>query len=513
MAPPLIVRNLTPTLIVLRSVETFEDPFTKQSKPTAFPANSNGATTVAPTAGKLGAHAQTFHHQDLDVSLAPFESYTLNTRNAAASETDASELSSTTLRLVVQNPGGERFRVEMNPSYTQKASRNFTPLTPNPSTSFTALYHPAKPLAHLTVHANHLHNYPRWMESLPPELPLSALSIPGTHNAHTHYRALPSVRCQIHSVKTQLENGIRFLDIRVQPAHATDASKKELLLVHGAFPVSLTGIKYFGPVLDACYKFLDENPSEVILISLKREGVGSSTDEHLAEILQRHYITPNQKRWHVESAIPYLGDVRGKLVLIRRYDIPETNSEPQDCGLDATAWPHNSTHALHGPFCVQDWCEVLHPSSIPTKLQHSNDHLIRSASCTAFIPGINTDKANPVPPGPVYLNFLTGNNFWRTGTWPDKIAKVVNRGIEEWVCIGHHLEEPLVAPSEPDRTSVEGGSKGREVRKRAESGDGGTGVVVMDMVGENGDWDLVGLIVGMNMGVLLKINEAQEYLS
>ena len=83
--------------------------------------------------------------------------------------------------------------------------------------------------------------------------------------------------------------------------------------------------------------------------------------------------------------------------------------------------------------------------------------------------------------------------------------------------MGHHLEEPLVSPSEPGRTSGEGGGEGgdgvEEVVRRVKSGDGSTGVVVMDMVGENGDWDLVRLIVGMNMGVLLKIEEARRHLS
>jgi 1-phosphatidylinositol phosphodiesterase len=418
MALPLTIRNLTTTLIVLRSLETFEDPNARQCKITAFPSRSKSITTLAPSAGNLGIHAKTFRHEDLNISLRPFESYRLETRNAVTlSAAAVSHLSNTTIRLVVESCDGERYRIDANPSYTQKASQTFKPLTPNPSTSFTALYHPTRPIAHLTLHSNHLHNFARWMESLPSELPISALSIPGTHNAHTHYRALPSVRCQLHSIKSQLENGIRFLDIRVQPADATNPTKKELYLVHGAFPVSLTGVKYFEPILNACYKFLDDNPSEVILISLKREGIGGSTDEHLAEILEKHYISPNKEKWYVNSDIPYLGNVRGKLVLVRRYNIQNTQPEAQAYGLDATAWPHNSTHATHGSFCIQDWCEVLHPASIPTKLQHSNDHLIRSASCTAFIPGVNTDMRNPVPPGPLYLNFLSGNNFWRTGTW------------------------------------------------------------------------------------------------
>jgi 1-phosphatidylinositol phosphodiesterase len=38
--------------------------------------------------------------------------------------------------------------------------------------------------------------------------------------------------------------------------------------------------------------------------------------------------------------------------------------------------------------------------------------------------------------------------------------------------------------------------------RRAKEGDGSTGIVIMDYVGDNGDWDLVELVVGMNMGVL-----------
>lgn len=513
MAPPLTVRNLTPNPMSLKSAESFEDPNTKQSKNSGYSIVSNDTTSPAPSAPKLGEHAQTFNHQDLNVTLAPFESFTLNGSQPAAAQPGASStLTSTTVRITIENHVGERYRVDTNPSYTQKSSRTLTPLTPSPSTSYSALYHPIDPVAHLIIHCNHSHDYAKWMAALPPTLPLSALSIPGTHNSHTYYRALPSVRCQVHSVKVQLENGIRFLDIRVQPINATDTSKKDLYLVHGVFPVSLTGTKYLEPVLDACYTFLEENKSETILISLKREGVGSSTDEHLAEILDKHYISPKRDRWHTDPKIPYLGNVRGKLVLVRRYEIQDA-SKSAKCGLDATEWPHNSTNATHGSFCVQDWCEVNHPAAIPSKLQYSNEHLVRSAECTAFIPGFNTDITNPIPADPLYLNFLSGSNFWRMGTWPEKIAKVVNRGIEEWICTGHHLQEPLTTPKEPARASI-GGSEGaggdEGVVRKAKSGDGGTGVVIMDMVGDGGDWDLVRLIVGLNMGVQLKLRDSSS---
>ncbi|PSN72874.1 PLC-like phosphodiesterase [Corynespora cassiicola Philippines] len=511
MSPPLIVRNLSSTPIILRGVERFADPNSRQSKkPSAFSFASNDTTSLAPSAPTLGEHAQTFNHQDLGITLSSFESYTLKPPSLPDASHD--DNATTTIRLIIETPECERYRIDANPTYTQKSSHPFIPLTPSPSTSYTALYHPAEPIPHLTIHTSHLHNQAQWMSTLPSDLPLSALSIPGTHNSHTYYRALPSVRCQVVSVKAQLENGIRFLDIRLQPSHATDVEKKSLYLVHGAFPVSLTGTKYFEPVLQACYDFLDKNPGETILISLKREGVGSATDEHLSSILHKHYISPHSDKWYTESGIPYLGDVRGKLVLVRRYNLDDSlgggAGDDKNYGLDATAWPYNCTNAPHGPFCVQDFCEVLHPASIAQKLQYSNEHLVRAAECTAFIPGVNTDAENPVPAGPLHLNFLSGSNFWRVGCWPDRIAKVVNRGMEEWLCMGHHLAEPLSSPAEPGRTNTDetddfGG--GEAVVRRAKSGDGGTGVVVMDYVGEGGDWDIVKIIIGMNMGVLSKM--------
>ncbi|CAI6250559.1 unnamed protein product [Periconia digitata] len=511
----LTLRNLTQNPFTIKTLETFEDPNNAQSKSNVFPPDSRN----------VAQHALSFHHENLDILVKPFESFMLRAKGMASSGKSIRS-PSIVMRITIESDMGERHRIDTNPLYTQKSSKPFTNLIHNPSRSYTALYHPAKPVAHLVVHTNHLHNYARWMESLPSNLPLSALSIPGTHNSHTHYRGLPSVRCQVSSIKVQLENGIRFLDVRVQPSHATDTQKKDLYLVHGAFPISLTGVKYFAPILETCYAFLAANPSETILLSLKREGVGSATDEHLAAILENHYIAPNPSRWYTGNRIPYLGDVRGKIILVRRYDIQKpstplsisskTSSSSASfpvaaCGLDATEWPHNSTHAVHGPFCVQDWCEVLHPSSIPSKLQYANEHLIRSSQTTAFIPGVNTDDKNPIPPGPLHLNFLSGSNFWNKGTWPEKIAKVVNRGIEEWICMGHALEEPVVAIDEPDRAravDVEcaGGTTGGTLRRKAKGGDGGTGVVIMDNVGEGGDWDLVGLIVGLNMGVLMAMH-------
>jgi 1-phosphatidylinositol phosphodiesterase len=500
MAVPLTIRNLTVHTITLKQIERFEDPNALQSKASGYLFGTRNTTSAAPTAPKLGQHAQSFNCQELNIQLASFESCTVGTVN------DGDEtVSSQTMRLTIKISEGQCYRVDTNPSYTQKSTHTFMPLSQNPSSSYTALFHPSRPIPHLAIHTNHQPNYTQWMSALPDALPLSSLSIPGTHNSHTKYRALPSVRCQVTDIKNQLDHGIRFLDIRLQPVHATDASTKDLYLVHGAFPISLTGPKYFAPVLQTCLDFLIQHPRETVLISLKREGIGSATDEHLARLLDEHYIKPHAEKWYTDTALPYLSEVRGKLVLVRRFHIPSPSPSPSSpMGLDATAWPHNTPHALFPPttltFCLQDFCEITEPSIIAAKIQHCNDHLVRAAQCVHHIPGINTDIKNPVPPGPLFLNFLSGSNFWKRACWPESVAKMVNRGMEEWICRGHHLEDAGVSTREPGRT--EGDVRQELNVMRAKEGHGSTGIVVMDYVGENGDWELVKLVVGMNMGVL-----------
>jgi 1-phosphatidylinositol phosphodiesterase len=503
MSGSLAVRNLTSTLLFIKRVEQFEDPNTAQSKFIGYIFGSRNTTSAAPSAPKLGEHAESFQHHDLNITLPPFESYTIGQSESLKTDVNDLGVANITLRLTIEDARGSRYRVDTHPSYTQKSSQALTSLTSASSVTYTAIFHPSRPTAHLAIHTNHLLDYKKWMATLPDTLPLSSVSIPGTHNSHTYYHALPSVRCQINDIKTQLEQGIRFLDIRLQPVHATDTSKKDLYLVHGAFPISLTGPKYFTPILQTCYDFLAANPSETILVSLKREGVGSATDQHLAQILEEHYISPNATKWYLDSSLPYLGAVRGKIVLVRRY---HTSSSISTFGLDATPWPHNASHALfpssNPTFCLQDFCEVMVPATIPEKIGHINQHLVRAAACHHHIPGITTDKTNPVPPGPLYLNFLSASNFWNRKCWPENIAKTVNRGMEEWLCVGHGLEDPAAGTKHPEHV-VDAETMG--VRRKVD-GDAGTGIVVMDCVGEGGDWDMVRLIIGMNMGVLMKVH-------
>src|SRR5205814_5545628 len=116
----------------------------------------------------------------------------------------------------------------------KNGSQNVTALMGDPPHQYTGIF-----LANISLLS--IHSSPElecWMKSVNDSTPISTLSIPGTHNSPACLRALPSIRCQAVSLREQLENGIRFLDVRVE---AENPEKDGLILVHDGFPISLIG--------------------------------------------------------------------------------------------------------------------------------------------------------------------------------------------------------------------------------------------------------------------------------
>ena len=157
-----------------------------------------------------------------------------------------------------------------------------------------------------------------WMAALPDDTPLSALVIPGTHDSATQYVQLAFFsKCQALSVGEQLEAGFRYLDIRLG-----DADKGGLpLLMHGftkckvsAFGSALT----LDKVLADCCGFLAQHPTETVLFVVKHEH-GEKPDAAMAEALE-NFIGARPYNWLVTDTMPTLGEARGRLVLLRRWE-------------------------------------------------------------------------------------------------------------------------------------------------------------------------------------------------
>jgi len=342
-------------------------------------------------------------------------------------------------------------------------------LAPNPKVRFTGIFLPESSFVAL-YNTSHLET---WMGDLPDHTPLGLLSIPGTHNAPTHHQAPPSVRCQAVSPKEQLKNGVRFFDIRVQVPEPFDPNSDKLHLVHAVFPISLTGAKYFRDLYNGILEFLKEHPSETLILSLKREGTGKGTDEQLSRILKNNYTNPQQ--WFTEPRVPTLGEVRGKIVLLRRFVNEEVIKHEwggRGWGIDGHVWEDNAKGSMcpSGDICVQDFYQVMEKPSIEQKIAYARDQLERSGCCCFRGENVGSKKF------PLYVNFLSASNFWNVGCWPEKIAAEVNPAIVAHLCQRHMLGE----------------------HGKVKEGDWSTGIVVCDWVGLGGDWDIVRCIVGMN---------------
>lgn len=466
---PLTIRNFTSIPVELKLFERFE----AQAPPKAVQEgknfmsnvtkvfNSSDSSAPAQASPTIRDGAQSFARNDVSFRVDPFVT---TPTDIQPTERGPNEV----LRLEFEIDG-QRYRVDVPSPDNQ--SQQLVGLSPDARLQVTAVIAPGDPFLSLYATDN-LH---AWMQPVRDEIPLSALSMPGTHNSPTCHRALPSVRCQAVSPREQLNNGVRFFDIRLQ----VDGPDK-LQLVHGVFPISLTGPKHFSELLDDVYAFLRDNPSESVMISAKREGTGSATDQQLARALHDNVVGRAADRWWVDPAIPSMGAARGKIVLMRRFCLEDGMKGEHDgrgWAIDAESWADNTPCDEHGSVCVQDFYEVLETENIDKKIEYARAQCARASERDNPVPGVNTDRDHPVPPGPFFINFLSASNFWKKGCWPEKIAARLNPALVEYFCRDHAQD-------------------GR--------GDGSTGIVVLDWVGERGDWDIVRCITGMNVKLMSK---------
>lgn len=421
--------------------------------------------------------------------LVPYDTRHLNAILTGPFETKATSVrapdtGNEVTRLTFQTPGTTyRYIVDL-PSPNAR-SQVFRKLDGAPL-DLTAIYAPSG--AQLTIFASAV--LEAWMRELRDEYPLSMLSIPGTHNSPTCFVALPSVRCQAVGVREQLDNGVRFLDVRVSANRNND----DLALVHSVFPIALTGARHFAQLLGELYAFLDANPSETLLLSVKREGTGRGTDQQLSQHLFKRYCGGEHvSRWFTEPRIPSLGEVRGKIVLIRRFHADEAlldNYDGKGWGIDASTWPDNCADGTTGSglIRVQDFYEVTQSTNIEKKIDYARAHLERACQQTLTEAGDHEVVGFMPTPGPqplpLFVNFLSASNFFNASCWPEKIAAKVNPSITEHLCIRH--AEKGKSPADLD------------------VGDAGTGIVVTDWVGLDGDWDLIRCVVGWNTRLQFK---------
>lgn len=172
--------------------------------------------------------------------------------------------------------------------------------------------------------------YTNWMRWVPDSVPLTLLSVPGTHDTMALYGG-PIAETQSMPLYDQLRAGIRTLDIRGR--HVEDRFE----IYHGIVYQNVS----FGDVLASCNAFLGQNPTETIILWLSDAGVPAEKDctrsyretfewyRDVSIVGGRIFKSNN----FGNPAIP-LGQVRGKIVIIE--DFP-SGSDCDTCGLESKA--------------------------------------------------------------------------------------------------------------------------------------------------------------------------------
>ena len=180
-----------------------------------------------------------------------------------------------------------------------------------------------------------------WMSKLNSQLSVSKITIPGTHETGATSLGLLGAKCQTLSITAQLNAGIRFLDIRGRE------ELNVLFLWHGwtKQPGFVVG------AIEECKNFLHEHCNETILMSVKVEtdlGPNLKFPKLFKETcMDKLKSRDGSDLFYIGENIPKLGDVRGKIVLLRRFDFKEDSkiNLVHPWGIDLVDWDDNKTEA------------------------------------------------------------------------------------------------------------------------------------------------------------------------
>ncbi|MCY6356876.1 phosphatidylinositol-specific phospholipase C domain-containing protein [Clostridium sp. ZS2-4] len=120
----------------------------------------------------------------------------------------------------------------------------------------------------------------------------------------------------------------------------------------------------FDDVLNACIPFLNNNPSEAIIMCIKPEHTSVGNTRTFEETFD-YYRAKNPDKWLLTDTIPTLGKARGKIVLMRRFDAVNLPK-----GIDLTKWQDNTTFTIENAAKVkiqdqykvpdndEKWCKI-----------------------------------------------------------------------------------------------------------------------------------------------------------
>ncbi|GGB02596.1 1-phosphatidylinositol phosphodiesterase [Puia dinghuensis] len=225
------------------------------------------------------------------------------------------------------------------------------------------------------------------MASISDNINLANLSIPGSHDACARYEPIAGTAiCQSLSLGDQLNAGSRFLDIRCRNVNDSFA------IHHGSIYQHLN----FTDVLNACKTFFAAHPNETIIMSVKEEYTASGNTLSFEQVFLQHYYASNSNLFYMGTSVPNLGAVRGKIVLLRRFNAYDSATGAADgnlYGIDATNWGDNTT------FTTSTGTATLHVE---------DDYVVNNNNTKWSEITANLSNALSGDPTALYISFTSG---------------------------------------------------------------------------------------------------------
>ena len=184
-----------------------------------------------------------------------------------------------------------------------------------------------------------------WMKKIDDNKLLSEINIPGTHDTGSRLvdgcaEQVTQSQCQYLSPEEQLTAGVRMFDLRC----AVNMHEKDPLITHGTacYNKSMNHM-HLSEIFSKTESFLAKYPSECVIFLISMgDPVASSSKAKKLENVIANYI--NKRRIWSGINVPQLKDVRGKIVLMRRFDITGNNLHKigaDQFGFNLAAWEEN----------------------------------------------------------------------------------------------------------------------------------------------------------------------------
>jgi 1-phosphatidylinositol phosphodiesterase len=232
---------------------------------------------------------------------------------------------------------------------------------------------------------------PDWMKKLDPNLTLSRVSMPGTHDTMAHYGgdiAQDIVQTQSLRLKEQLNSGIRALDIRCRHINNIFAIHHDVVFQKANF----------NDVLKEVESFLSRHEAETIVMRVKEEYKPERNTRSFAETFNNYAKNYPDLFWKYDgNNNPPLRQIRGKVVVLQNFSRNDYKDTPLPwVGIP---WKEDENKQIK----IQDQYKLKTNWDLYEKWEKVKSHL---------------DRATKGNQDDIYINFLSGSG----GSFPYFVA-------------------------------------------------------------------------------------------